>query len=986
MVKKAVTVFLVLLLVASLIPAVQAQTGTEEKIILHQGQSYEETKNGLLVKWTLVYEGVTKLIYDIEIQNLDSTKSRLINLSSVFDNTSFDISQLKNVEFYEWKAVLSERTFYYDNENAPIYQRIYDNVVRIENGLVMVENYENVDNAPWKYVYENTLSIVGYQKYSKIENVPINQWKPCKSQYFQRMAKKYKEKMESITLPKFGSKPTYDNYGNLETENGTKRFRLEFEVPVQQTANGWGSEGRVAVEIDGIEYHPWFSTSWSYRRQITIDESKVDANLDNFPATVFLSASNFNFSKVSFENGQDIRFTDSSGTELAYEIENFSKTGQVGIIHIKIPSVSGTENTIFWIYYGNPTAGNGQNPTAVWDSNYKMIQHMKDATTSTTLDSTANANNGTKYEANGPAQTVNGKINGAQDFDGTNDYISVPDATSLNFGTGDFTIELWFNADAVSGNRQLLTKFLDSSSVERPGWRCEIGRVSAGKLDFVVYDGSGAGGSYSPAGATTLVAGTWYHAVFVRSNSGSQMSIYLNGTLDAGPASVTVRNVNNTEPLRIGTDHFDASPYYIGFFDGVIDEVRISSGARSAAWIKATYHSLNNTLLVVGAEQGPPNPPSSLQTENLVNPVRLTTFTPRFNFVYTDNYSPASKGDKVWIQVGTSAGDNSLWDSGWIDISPNTDNNTRCVDITYAGSALSRGVTYYWRARWQNEWGAISDWSTETATFRLNQLPTAPASLILNIPKVNENITAAASGSTDVDGDTITYYYEFYNVTDAAERKAYSTDNFYTVAVSDAHDNIAVRVLAFDGYENSSVFENSIVVANTPPTVTITQPTFFSFNTLQNITFQASGSDVDNDNLTFSWNFGDGTPAETGVTVIHCYLIGGAYITTVTASDGTDAAQTSVTLYIGGGGGGGYVAPENLENIPGISPNAPPVQNLLMWPLFSAFGIVFSLWMLLAAIAIVAYLTDQKGIVIATVLMFAFLLVFGTKLVQFIMP
>ncbi|KUO40634.1 MAG: hypothetical protein APZ16_04455 [Candidatus Hadarchaeum yellowstonense] len=471
-----------------------------------------------------------------------------------------------------------------------------------------------------------------------------------------------------------------------------------------------------------------------------------------------------------------------------------------------------------------------------------------------------------------------------------------------------------------------------------------------------------------------------------------------------------------------------------------------------------------------------PNPPTSLQVEGQTNPTRLTTFTPKFSAVFSDNDS-GDKGTYIHIKVGTSPGDNNMWDSGWIDIA-DTDNNTRSENITYAGSALSRGVTYYWRARFKDTAGAEGAWSTETATFRLNQPPTAPdvviipaaprtadnltavaenstdpdgdtvtyfyqwykngapqvgendnlitsdltakwenwmvvvtpfdgyengpsentsvvilntpptapASLILNIPKVNENITAAASGSTDVDGDTITYYYEFYNYTDAAKRKAYSTDNFYTVAVSDAHDNIAVRVLAFDGYENSSVFENSIVVANTPPTVTIAQPTFFSFNTLQNITFQASGSDADNDNLTFSWNFGDGTPAETGVTVIHRYLVGGAYIATVTASDGTDTAQASVTLYIGGGGGGGYVAPENLENIPGVSPNAPPVQNLLMWPLFSAFGIVFSLWMMLAAIAIIAYLTDQKGIVIATVLMFAFLLVFGAKLVQFIMP
>jgi len=80
------------------------------------------------------------------------------------------------------------------------------------------------------------------------------------------------------------------------------------------------------------------------------------------------------------------------------------------------------------------------------------------------------------------------------------------------------------------------------------------------------------------------------------------------------------------------------------------------------------------------------------------------------------------------------------------------------------------------------------------------------------------------------------------------------------------------------------------------------------------------------------------------------------------------------------------VAPENLENIPGISPNAPPVQNLLMWPLFSGLGFVFTLWMLLALIAMIAYLMDQRGIVIATLMVFAFLLVFGAKLVQFIMP
>ena len=42
---------------------------------------------------------------------------------------------------------------------------------------------------------------------------------------------------------------------------------------------------------------------------------------------------------------------------------------------------------------------------------------------------------------------------------------------------------------------------------------------------------------------------------------------------------------------------------YINFFDGLIDEVRISNVARSAAWIKASYNSLNNSLLTYGARE-----------------------------------------------------------------------------------------------------------------------------------------------------------------------------------------------------------------------------------------------------------------------------------------------------------------------------------------------------------------------------------------------
>jgi len=43
------------------------------------------------------------------------------------------------------------------------------------------------------------------------------------------------------------------------------------------------------------------------------------------------------------------------------------------------------------------------------------------------------------------------------------------------------------------------------------------------------------------------------------------------------------------------------------YFNGLLDEVRISSVARSSAWIKASYNSGNNSLVSYGAEEGMDN-------------------------------------------------------------------------------------------------------------------------------------------------------------------------------------------------------------------------------------------------------------------------------------------------------------------------------------------------------------------------------------------
>jgi hypothetical protein len=237
----------------------------------------------------------------------------------------------------------------------------------------------------------------------------------------------------------------------------------------------------------------------------------------------------------------------------------------------------------------------------------------------------------------------------------------------------------------------------------------------------------------------------------------------------------------------------------------------------------------------------PPNAPTGLRVNGLPSPQRAVP-PPKFSAIYTDN--TGNKGAYIAIEVGTSPGDNSMWASGWIDIA-DIDNNQRSEDVTYGGAALARGTTYWWRCRFKDNYGLAGDWSA-WENFRLNQLPTAPTSLSLNSPKIGENLTASASGSTDPDGDAITYYYKFYNQTDGVVRQDWSTTNTYTVQQADAHDNIRVFAKAYDGYEFSAEIEMSVIVANTAPT-TSNLKTEGQTNPTRLTTFTP----------TFSWSYSD---------------------------------------------------------------------------------------------------------------------------------
>ncbi len=324
----------------------------------------------------------------------------------------------------------------------------------------------------------------------------------------------------------------------------------------------------------------WYDSNWQYRKKITINSANVSADLTDFPVLISL-ASDSDLRDDALNNGDDILFTKADEvTQLSHEIESFNGTSGKLVAWVKIPSLSGSADTDIYMYYGNSGAGNQENATAVWDSNYKMVQHLQEASggANAIKDSTSSANHGT--DNNSPTFGATGQINSAISFDGSNDYIFVssPSPTSLT----DFTVSGWVN--------------WDSSYTERGA----IFSTDSFKLDVYLKTDNTTevwiGGSVV-ASNSTVQFGTWEYWVATR--AGSTVKLYRDGAFDNSAADST--SISGVTKYFIGSQ--DDSGGYDG--KGTLDEVRLSDAARSADWILTGYNNQSNPsgFITLGSEE-----------------------------------------------------------------------------------------------------------------------------------------------------------------------------------------------------------------------------------------------------------------------------------------------------------------------------------------------------------------------------------------------
>lgn len=157
-------------------------------------------------------------------------------------------------------------------------------------------------------------------------------------------------------------------------------------------------------------------------------------------------------------------------------------------------------------------------------------------------------------------------------FDGTGDYLTAAWDTGFEFGTGDFTIEMWvYPTRALSGTGIIGGTY--TGGADTIPWALASGTTAGASSGSTLFFGNYNGSSWTSINTTySLTSNVWTHLSVTRSSG--NLKIFANGVI-VGTGNLTV-NMSTDTVLRIG-HRWDTSGTNSGF-QGYMDEVRITKG------------------------------------------------------------------------------------------------------------------------------------------------------------------------------------------------------------------------------------------------------------------------------------------------------------------------------------------------------------------------------------------------------------------------
>jgi hypothetical protein len=321
---------------------------------------------------------------------------------------------------------------------------------------------------------------------------------------------------------------------------------------------------------------------------LTIDNTKVAADLTDFPVYVNLADLPASFWNTVANGGGDIRVFKSDGTtELAREVVSCNTATDTGELHFKYSgTLSGSADTTVQIHADGTSADYAVTDTYgrnnVW-SGHNGVYHFQPIIT----DSTANG-----YTLTNTNTVTNGtgKIGDDADFGSGNTskrLVSTPSQISYAQLASGFAVSFWIYPQSLASNNRLIRYVLNNGSQER---NFIVDLQTTGAINQNFFSGS----AKSNTSVSTLSVNNWYHIVAAYDG---QMRLYINGSLDKSDTWTWGGYTRNTlSCMALGAEQLTTGGSASEFYKGRMDEARFTTTAAhfTADWITTEYNNQNS--------------------------------------------------------------------------------------------------------------------------------------------------------------------------------------------------------------------------------------------------------------------------------------------------------------------------------------------------------------------------------------------------------
>jgi hypothetical protein len=163
------------------------------------------------------------------------------------------------------------------------------------------------------------------------------------------------------------------------------------------------------------------------------------------------------------------------------------------------------------------------------------------------------------------------------------DYLSVAHTAEFNFGTADFSLEVWYQMTGVNNLIWFMSKDTQFGYLIDSGNRLNLD-------NFSTY------GGISPAGVNADLL--WHHTVVTR--AGSVYNLYLDG-IDVTSANITQTFTASSNPFTIGVEND-----LFGWFEGRLAQPAVYSRVLTPTEVVEHYNAAGYTVASSGGYEPPP--------------------------------------------------------------------------------------------------------------------------------------------------------------------------------------------------------------------------------------------------------------------------------------------------------------------------------------------------------------------------------------------